>query len=99
MDFTSFRKPENDLRKKICSQNMFVNKTTFWTFSSDSFYSDLKDALTMSKDSSGKCDCFLFALYMVLFAGMLLDTQADIHTFLLPIFTIIYLDIHAYIDS
>ena len=41
---------------------MFVNKITFWTFSSDSFYSDLKDTLTMSKHSSGNCDWFLFAL-------------------------------------
>ena len=40
---------------------MFV-KITFWTFSSDSFYSDLKDTLTMSKHSSGNCDWFLFAL-------------------------------------
>ena len=56
VDATPPRKLDTDLRKKLCSQNMSVNKTTFWTLSSDSFYSDSKDALTMSKHSSENCD-------------------------------------------
>ena len=93
VDATPPRKLDTDLRKKLCSQNMSVNKITFWTLSSDSFYSDSKDALTMSKHSSENCDWSLFALSWF-YSQECFSThgQTYLHTF-----TFIYT--HTYTDT
>jgi hypothetical protein len=93
--FTPFRKPDTDLKEKLCSQNMFVNKITVRTFPSDSFYSGLRDALTMSKHSSGNCDWPLFALSWF-YSQECFSTHRQTYTFLMVLFASF---MHAYIAT